>query len=148
AIERGEVDGRASWSWSSLKSLKQDWITQKKIAMPVQLNLTKSPDLPDVPLLGEFATTERQRQIMRLVLSRQTMGRPFAAPPGLPPDRAAVLRAAFDATMQDPEFLAEAKSRGQEVNPVNGAAIDKLLAELYATPKDVTEETKRSISGQ
>jgi tripartite-type tricarboxylate transporter receptor subunit TctC len=148
AVERGEVDGRASWSWSSLKSLKPDWIAQKKVVMPVQLNLTKSPDLPDVPILGEFATTERQRQIMRLVLSRQTMGRPFVAPPGLPPERAAALRAAFDATMKDPEFLAEAKARGQEVNPVSGAAIDKLLAELYATPKDVTEETKRSISGQ
>jgi hypothetical protein len=148
AIERGEVDGRASWSWSSLKSLKADWIAQKKVVMPVQLNLAKSPDLPDVPLLGEFATTERQRQIMRLVLSRQTMGRPFVAPPGLPPERAAALRTAFDATMKDPEFLAEAKARGQEVNPVNGAAIDKLLADLYATPKDVTEETRRAISGQ
>ncbi|AMN44932.1 Bug family tripartite tricarboxylate transporter substrate binding protein [Rhodoplanes sp. Z2-YC6860] len=148
AIERGEVDGRASWSWSSLKSLKPDWLTQKKIVTPVQLNLAKSADLPDVPLLGEFATTERQRQIMRLVLSRQTMGRPFTAPPGIPADRAAALRAAFDETMQDPEFLAEAKGRGQEVNPVSGAAIDKLLAELYATPKDVTEETKRAISGQ
>ena len=68
--------------------------------------------------------------------------------PGLPPDRAAALRAAFDATMQDPEFLAEAKARGQEVNPVSGAEIDKLLAELYATPKDVVEETRRAISGQ
>ena len=91
AIERGEVDGRASWSWSSLKSLKPDWIAQKKVVMPVQLNLAKSSDLPDTPLIGEFATTERQRQIMKLVLSRQTMGRPFMAPPGLPPERAAAL---------------------------------------------------------
>jgi len=148
AIERGEVDGRASWSWSSLKSLKPDWIAQKKVVMPVQLNLAHSADLPDTPLIGDYATNDRQRQIMRLVLSRQTMGRPFIAPPGLPPERAAALRTAFDATMKDPEFLAEAKARGQEVNPVSGAAIDKLLAELYATPKDVTEETKRAISGQ
>jgi len=148
AVERGEVDGRASWSWSSLKLLKPDWIAQKKIMMPVQLNLAKSPDLPDVPLIGDFATTERQRQILKLVVSRQTMGRPFMAPPGLPPDRAAALRAAFDATMQDPEFQAEAKARGQEVNPVSGAAIDRMLAELYATPKDVTDETRRAISGQ
>jgi tripartite-type tricarboxylate transporter receptor subunit TctC len=148
AIERGEVDGRASWSWSSLKSLKPEWIAQRKVVMPVQLNLAKSPDLPDVPLLGDYATTERQRQIIKLVLSRQTMGRPFMAPPGVPPDRAAALRAAFDATVQDPEFQAEAKARGQEVNPVSGAAIDRMLAELYATPKDVTEETRRAISGQ
>jgi tripartite-type tricarboxylate transporter receptor subunit TctC len=148
AVERGEVDGRASWSWSSLKSLKPDWIAQGKIVMPVQLNLAKSPDLPDVPLIGDFATTERQRQILKLVVSRQTMGRPFMAPPGVPPDRAAALRAAFDATMQNPEFQAEAKARGQEVNPVSGAAIDRMLAELYATPKDVVEETKRAIAGQ
>ena len=96
AIERGEVDGRASWSWSSLKSLKPDWIAQKKVVMPVQLNLAKSSDLPDTPLIGEFATTERQRQIMKLVLSRQTMGRPFMAPPGLPPER---VPPSFDASL-------------------------------------------------
>src|SRR3954471_4240750 len=147
AIERGEVDGRASWSWSSLKSLKPDWIAQKKVVMPVQLNFARSPDLPDVPLIGEYAQSERQRQILKLVLSRQTMGRPFIAPPGIPADRAAALRAAFDATMKDPEFVAEANARGQEVNPVSGAALDALIAELYATPRDVVEETKKAIGG-
>lgn len=148
AVERGEVDGRASWSWTSLKSLKADWIAQKRITLPVQLNAHSSPDLMEIPLIGKFATTERQRQIMNLVISRQVMGRPFMAPPGLPPDRAAALRTAFDATMKDPEFVAEATARGQEVNPVSGAALDKLIAELYATPKDVVDETKRAIAGQ
>jgi tripartite-type tricarboxylate transporter receptor subunit TctC len=148
AVERGEVDGRASWSWSSLKSLKPDWIAQKKINIPVQLNMHKSPDLPDVPLIGDFATGTRQRQILKLVLSRQTMGRPFMAPPGLPVDRAAALRTAFDQTMKDPAFIAEARARGQEVNPVSGPEIEALLTELYATPKDVVEETKRAINGQ
>jgi hypothetical protein len=106
-----------------------------------------SPDLKDVPLIGDFAKTERQRQIMNLVISRQVMGRPFMAPPGLPADRAAALRTAFDETMKDAEFVKEATARGQEVNPVSGAEIDKLLAELYATPKDVVEETKRAIAG-
>ena len=147
AMERGEVDGRASWSWSSLKSFKPDWISGNKVVLPVQLNMTRSPDLPDVPLIGDFATSERQKQIMKLVISRQTMGRPFMAPPGVPADRAAALRKAFDATMKDPEFLAEAKLRGQEVNPVTGETLDKLLAELYATPKDVIAETKAAITG-
>jgi len=147
ALERGEVDGRASWSWTSLKSLKPDWIAQKKIAIPLQLNMHSSADLKDVPLIGDFAKTERQRQIVKLVISRQTMGRPFMAPPGLPADRAAALRTAFDATMRDPEFVAEATARGQEVNPVSGADMDKLIAELYATPKDVVEETKKAING-
>jgi tripartite-type tricarboxylate transporter receptor subunit TctC len=148
AIERGEVDGRASWSWSSLKSIKPDWIAGKKVNLPVQLNLTKSADLPGVPLIGDFATSERQRQIIKLVVSRQFMGRPFMAPPGIPADRQVALRKAFADTMTDPEFLAEAKARAQEVDPVSGPELDKLLAELYATPKDVVAETKAAISGQ
>ena len=148
ALERGEVDGRASWSWSSLKSLKPDWIAGKKVNLPVQLNLTKNPELPEVPMITDFAQNDRQRQSLRIILSRQTMGRPFMAPPGLPDDRRLALRKAFDDTMKDPEFVAEAKARAMEVNPVSGAEIDKLLAELYATPKDVVEETKRAVSGQ
>jgi tripartite-type tricarboxylate transporter receptor subunit TctC len=145
ALERGEMDGRASWSWSSLKALKPDWIAEKKVNLPIQLNLNKSPELPDVPLIMQFAQNDRQRASLRIILSRQTMGRPFMAPPGLPDDRKAALRAAFDATMKDPEFVAEAKARGQEVNPVSGAEIDRLLAELYATPKDVVDETRKAI---
>ena len=141
------MDGRASWSWSSIKSFKPDWIAEKKVNFPIQLNLTKNPELPQVPLIMDFAKDDQQRASLRIILSRQTMGRPFMAPPGLPDDRKAALRAAFDATMKDPEFVAEAKARGQEVNPVSGAAIDKLLAELYATPKDVVEETKKAIAG-
>jgi tripartite-type tricarboxylate transporter receptor subunit TctC len=148
ALERGEMDGRASWSWSSLKALKPDWIADKKVNLPIQLNLTPNPELPNVPLIGDFATTDRQRQILKIILSRQTMGRPFMAPPGLPDDRKAALRKAFDDTMKDPEFVAEAKARGQEVNPVSGAEIDRLLADLYRTPADVVAETKKAISGQ
>ena len=147
AIERGEVDARASWSWSSLKTVKPEWIAEKKVYLPLQLNLTRSPELPDVPLLLDFATSERQRQMLMLVLSRQDMGRPFMAPPGIPDDRKAALRQAFDATMRDAEFLAEAKRRKQEVHPVSGAAIDALIAELYATPKDVVAETRKTIGG-
>jgi len=148
ALERGEVDGRASWSWSSLNATKPDWIAQKKVNLVVQLNMTKAPELQNVPLITEFAKDDRQKQILKLVLSRQVMGRPFMAPPGLPADRAQALRQAFDATMKDSDFLAEAKARGQDVNPVSGAELDKLLADLYATPKDVVEETKKAIGGQ
>src|SRR4029079_14225193 len=102
-----------SWSWSSLKTVKPDWIAQKKVNMPLQLNLSRSPELPDVPLLFDFATTDAQRQMLKLVLSRQDMGRPFMAPPGVPDDRKAALRKAFDETMRDPEFLEEARLRKQ-----------------------------------
>ena len=102
--------------------------------------------MPDVPLVMDFATTERQRQILALVFSRQAMARPFLAPPGIPDDRKQALRAAFDATMRDPAFLAEAKERGLEVNPVSGAEIDKLIGELYQTPSDIIAEVRASIA--
>jgi tripartite-type tricarboxylate transporter receptor subunit TctC len=148
ALERGEVDTRASWSWTSLKTLKPDWLAQKKVNLPVQLSLTKGSDLPDVPLISEFAANDRQRQMLKLILSRQEMARPYAAPPDLPDDRKAALRKAFDNAWSDPELLAEMAARGQEVNPVSGAALDRLIAELYATPKDVVEATRRAIGGQ
>ena len=146
AIERGEVDGRVGWSWSSLKLLKPDWVAGQRVNFIVQLALNKSQELAQAPLILDFADTERKRQILRLVLSRQPMARPFAAPPGLPQDRLRALRQAFDATMADPEFLAEAKHRGLEVNPVSGSEIDRLVDELYSTPPDIVAETRRMIS--
>jgi tripartite-type tricarboxylate transporter receptor subunit TctC len=146
AIERGEVDGRCGWSWSSLKLLKPDWIANRQINIITQLALKKSPELPDVPLVFDFATTDRQRQILKLVLSRQSMARPFAAPPDLPADRKTALRTAFDRTLADPEFVAEARQRGLEVNPVSGAEIDRLVDELYRTAPDIVAEVRAIIS--
>jgi|EndMetStandDraft_8_1072994.scaffolds.fasta_scaffold69627_3 tripartite-type tricarboxylate transporter receptor subunit TctC len=146
AIERGEVDGRCGWSWSSLKLLKPEWIANRQINIITQLALKKSPELPDVPLIFDFATTDRQRQILKLVLSRQSMARPFVAPPDLPADRKAALRTAFDQALADPEFLAEARQRGLEVNPVSGAEIDRLVDELYRTAPDIVAEVRAIIS--
>jgi tripartite-type tricarboxylate transporter receptor subunit TctC len=146
AIERREVDGRCGWSYSSLKMQRPDWITNKQVNILVQLALAKTPELPDVPLITEFATTDRQRQILRLVFSRQAMARPFTAPPGIPADRKQALRKAFADTMADPAFLDEAKQRGLEVNPVSGEEIDALIGELYRSPPDVVAEVRASIA--
>ena len=110
------------------------------------LTRDRHPALPDVPLVMDLAVNDRERQILKLVLSRQQMGWPFLAPPGLPADRARALRQAFDHTMKDPEFLAEATQRQLEVNPMSGVEIEKLLAELYATPPDVIAATKAVIA--
>jgi len=112
AIERGEVDGRCGWSWSSLKLTKPDWIANKRINLITQLALKKGSELPDVPLIFEFATTDRQRQILRLVLSRQSMARPFAAPPDLPEDRKEALRQAFEETHNVSSAISIARERG------------------------------------
>ena len=148
AVERGELDGRCGWAYSSIKISKPDWIAEKKIKILNVLALERSPELPDVPTIMEFAPGERQKQILRFVLNAQTLGRPFAAPPGIPVDRAAALRQAFDATMADPALLAEMKAKKLEVEPVRWQSIEALLKDLYATPKDVVEETRAIIASE
>jgi tripartite-type tricarboxylate transporter receptor subunit TctC len=145
AIERGEVDAYCGWSWSSIKSTRPAWIPEKKLNYLVHLSETKAPELPDVPLISDFAN-ERQKQMLKLVLSRQIVGRPFTAPPGVPEDRKQALRKAFDDTLKDPAFLEEAEKLKLEVNPVPGVEVDKLMAEIYRTPKDIVEETRVAIT--
>jgi tripartite-type tricarboxylate transporter receptor subunit TctC len=146
AIERGEVDGRCGWSWSSIKSQKAAWLKDKKINLIVQLGMAKHADLPNVPSLLDLAQTDEQRQMLRLIFAQLVLGRPFMAPPGIPEDRKAALRAAFDATMKDAEFLDEAAKIDLEISPVGAAAIDELLAGLYKTPKSVVEKAAAAIS--
>jgi tripartite-type tricarboxylate transporter receptor subunit TctC len=145
AIERGEVDGRCGWSWGVIKSTQPFWVAEKKLNVIVQLSLQKSPELPEVPLIMDFAN-DRQKQVLKMVLSRQVMGRPFAAPPGIPEDRKLGLRAAFDKTLKDPAFLDDASRQGLDTDPVTGVEVEKLVGELYRTPKDVIEEARLAIS--
>jgi tripartite-type tricarboxylate transporter receptor subunit TctC len=146
AMERGEVDGRCGWSWSSIKSQKTAWLKEKKINIVVQMGMSKHPDLPNVPSLIELAKTDEQRQMLRLIFTQLVLGRPFMAPPGIPEDRKMALRRAFDDTMKDPEFLEEAAKIDLEISPVGAQAIDELLAELYKTPKSVVEKAAAAIS--
>jgi tripartite-type tricarboxylate transporter receptor subunit TctC len=146
AIERGEVDGRCGWSWSSLMITRPDWVTSKRLQILASLSLERSPDLPDTPAITEFATTEKQKQILKVLIGCEMLGRPFLAPPGVPADRAAALRKAFDDTMADPAFIADRHAVNEVVNPVGWQYIDNLLKELYATPKDLIEETRAIIA--
>lgn len=131
AMERGEVGGRCGMSWSSLKSTQPSWLSEKKINILAQLALSKHADLPQVPLILDLAQTEEQRKILRLIFARQSLGRPFLAPPGVPEDRADILRRAFMATMTDPEFKAEAARSDLEIQPVSGKDIADLVSEIY-----------------
>jgi tripartite-type tricarboxylate transporter receptor subunit TctC len=134
ALERGEVDGRCGWSWSSVKSTRASWVSEKKITILMQLSLAKHPDMPDVPLITELAKTDEQRAILKLIFARQALGRPYLGPPGIPADRLEALRKAFMDTMKDKEFLAEADKAQLEITPIDGAALQKLVAEVYQTP--------------
>ncbi len=137
ALERGEIDGRCGWSWSSLMSRDKALYDTGEITVPLQLALHKNANLPDVPLILDLAGDAKQRAALRLIFARQRMSRPFAAPPGVPPERIAALRVAFEATMRDPAFRAEAQRLELEVRPVSGADMQALVAELHALPADV-----------
>ena len=114
-----------------MKATRKHWIEDKKINLLMQFSLAKHADLPDVPLVMDLAKNDEQRHILKLIFGRQVMGRPFAAPPGVPADRAAALRKAFMDTMRDKDFLAEAEKAKFEITPVSGEKIDALVHEVY-----------------
>jgi tripartite-type tricarboxylate transporter receptor subunit TctC len=145
AIERGELDGYFGGTLSSLLTTVPDWLTSGKIKVLIQIALEKSPQLPNVPLITDIVTNDDQREALKLVLAPQTMGRPYLAPPEVPLDRAAALRAAFDETMTDPAFLAEAHKLGIEISPLTGGAILDLLKNLYVTSPPVVAMARDSL---
>ncbi len=113
-----------------------------------QYGLTPHPDLPDVPLVIDLATNERDRQALNLIFSRQEIGRPFAAPPALPAERLIALRRAFDATMKNKEFLADAERAKLDILPVDGETVADMVAGLAATPPDVVARVRKILAGQ
>ena len=135
AMQRHEVDGRCGWSWTSLLSRNKAMLTGREIDLTLQIALAKDEDpyMAQVPLIMDLATEPAQRAALKLIVSRQSIARPFATPPGLPPQRLAMLRDAFDATMVDPDFLAEARTADLDVRPVTGGAVEALVREIYAS---------------
>ena len=139
AMERREIDGRCGWSWTSLVSRDKALLDARQIAVTLQIALARHEDLPDVPLVMDLVSDPQQLAALKLLVSRQNIARPFAAPPDVPPERVAALRRAFDAVMSDADFLAEARKLALEVRPVPGADLQKLLAEVYAAPPEVVK---------
>jgi tripartite-type tricarboxylate transporter receptor subunit TctC len=142
AMERGEVQGRCGWSWSSVVATRPQWLKENKIYVAGQIALNKHPDLPNVPLVLDLAKNKRDRDVLEVVFSGQPMGRPYAAPPAIPADRLKALRDAFDATMKDKDFLAEAEKAKLEITPVDGAAVQKIVDTVAAKPKDILQQAK------
>jgi hypothetical protein len=132
--------------FSTLEAIRPGWMRDHKVNIFVQLALQKSSEHPEVPLALDFAKTPADRQAIELIVSPNLFARPFAAPPGVPPDRLDALRQAFDATVADPEYLAEAKARGLHVELVTGAQLDEVLRRLYATPKEIVARVKEAVN--
>jgi tripartite-type tricarboxylate transporter receptor subunit TctC len=139
AIENREVDGSCGLAWSTIKASRSSWIADKKVTVLVQMAMEKLPDLPDVPSALEFVQGD-DRKTLELILMRQEMGRPIAAPPGVPRERIAALRRAFDKSMVDPAFLSEAKQAQLDVDPLTGEQIDELLAKAYSAPAPIVQK--------
>ncbi len=145
ALERGEVDGRCGWSYASIKSTQPAWITEKKIRFLAASAFKRLPELPEVPSVLELAQSEADRQVIALILAGQVMARPFIAPPEIPEERLAALRAAFSATVRDPRFLAEAEKQGLELDPMDWQEMTETIKRLYDTPPPVVKAAIEAI---
>jgi tripartite-type tricarboxylate transporter receptor subunit TctC len=148
AVEKNELQGRCGESYGSLLQLHPDWVEKHSINFLIELGLTHDPKVPSVPLLPALVTDATDRQAVELMLSPSLMGRPFFGPPGMPRDRVEALRAAFDATMRDPELLAEAKQQRLDIMPMQGAAIEALLARLYHAPEAVVSRARALVAAE
>lgn len=142
AMERGEVDGRATRTWASYNATRPDWVEGKKLNYIFQVGLRKEPDLPDVPLLLDLAKTEEERVIFRIISSTAAFGRPVATTPGVPRDRVAALRTAFDATLKDRAFIAESTKIKAEIGAMSGAEVDEVVASIVGAPKPMLDRLK------
>jgi tripartite-type tricarboxylate transporter receptor subunit TctC len=144
AMERGEIHAQIV-GWDSINAQKPDWIRDKIITIIGHFSLEDPPDLRPFARIADLAKTEADRQALRLVLARQAHGRPYFLPPEVPPARAEALRRAFDATMRDPAFLAEAKAMKVDVDPMTGEQVQELVAQVHTTTPPVVVERVRAM---
>ena len=144
ALESGEVQGTIA-AWTTLKTLSSAWLADQKIKIIAQWALRPNPELADVPNVLDEAKTDDERDALRLVLARLDIGRPFFLPPNVPPDRVAALRAAFDATMQDPDYRAEADKLKVDIDPLTGAELAALVAQVAQTPAETVARVRAAL---
>jgi tripartite-type tricarboxylate transporter receptor subunit TctC len=145
AMERGEVEGLCGLAYTTLKATKPQWFRDHKVNVLLQIGLSRAPDLPDVPSALELVGNPETRKVLELILVRQEMGRPFAAPPGVPADRVALLRRAFEETLKDPAFLADAMKLQMEIDPLKGEEIEKLLKAAYSAPQPIVAQAAKLV---
>ena len=147
AMERGEVGGRGSNSWAAWKATRPHWLAEKKIFHLVQIALERHPELPDVPLMLELARSPKDREILRFLSADTAISRAIVATPGIPPERVAALRKAFEATMKDPAFIADATKAGMDLSPTTGEEARRVAEQILAAPADVKKKAKEIIDG-
>src|SRR4051812_2572454 len=150
AIERGELDGYSAWCWKCLKSQKPDWYTGRKARILLQLDFEGDSELNGigVPTLSQVLETDKQRQLASIVFGGLPMSRPFAAPPGLPPEILAVLRAGVKAAANDPAMVADGANTGIDVAYISPDQISAAMNKAYATPPALVKELQDALNGK
>jgi tripartite-type tricarboxylate transporter receptor subunit TctC len=146
ALEHGEVEGIIGFGWFALNAQVPQWVVQKKINVIAQFGLTRSHILPDVPLVLDLAKTQADRQALTMLFGRTEYGRPYFLPPDVPADRVEALRRAFDSTMKDETFVAEAAKIGFAVDPLTGEQVQAAIGELARTPAEVVARVRAALN--
>ena len=146
AIERGELEGIGGIGWQSVKTQVPQWIADRKITVIAQYGLHRDPELADAPAMLELAKTDADRQALTMMFARTEYGRPYFMPPDVPSARVEVLRRAFDATMKDPDFIADAAQLQLELSPATGEEVQALVAKLAGTPADIAARVRASLA--
>lgn len=146
ALERGEVQGMCGMINTIVGTQRPDWLRDRKVRILVQIGLERTVRMGDAPFVMDYAKSEDDKRVLRLIFGWTIMGRPFLAPPGIPEDRKLALRKAFDNAVRDPDLLADAAKQNLEIAPVSGERIDRFLAGVYATPRPLIERAARILS--
>jgi tripartite-type tricarboxylate transporter receptor subunit TctC len=146
SMEQGELDGVGYWSWGSILSAHPDWIRDKKINFLFHTGAKPLPQLPDLPSIRDYAKNDLDKKALEFLLSRETLGRPFLAPPDVPADRGKALRAAFNATLTDPDFLKDAEKGGLEIDLVTGEEAEAVIRSGANTPPEVINRVKSLLN--
>ena len=144
AMDRGEIPAFVGWYWAGMKRTKPEWLEKNLVTVLVQFGIAPNPEI-DAPFILDLLKNPDDKQVVRTALSQLAMARPFTAPPNVPPDRVAALRAAFDATIKDPAFLADAKQQQLDITPYGGAQIDALMKDIYATPPELLARVRTAM---
>jgi tripartite-type tricarboxylate transporter receptor subunit TctC len=145
AMERGEVEGIGGIGWQAVKTTIPQWIAEKKITVIAQYGLHRDPELAFAPTMLELAKTDADRQALTMMFARTEYGRPYFVPPDVPAARVEALRRAFDATMKDPDFIADAAQLQLELSPATGEQVQALVAKLAATPADIVARVRAAL---
>ena len=146
AMERGEAHAVTN-SWDSWRSTRMDWVRDRKVNLLVQTEpKSNDPELINIPSVQELARNENDRRVIELVVSGDAMGKPMAIAPNAPPERAQALRAAYDATLRDPEFIKAVTTAKVDLNPVFGARLQEIVASVLATPADLKARARKIIA--